>query len=226
MPDLVLYYSPGACSLAAHIALREAGLSFEGRRVVVAKGEHRQPGYLAVNPRARVPTLLIDGRPIREASGILTWIGNQSGLYPPAGSYDAAKCGEWLGWLTSTVHIAFALIWRGERFVGDTALYPALRQRGYDLVGEHFAEIEAALAASPYVLGETYSVADCNLLPFYRWGNRIGLDMRADYPAWNAHAEKLAKRPAVASALEAEEIDIHDSLPVPEGVVPPRAKTA
>lgn len=71
MGALVLYYSPGACSLAAHIALREAALPFELRRVMISKGEHLAPEYLAVNPRGRVPTLVIDGVPVTERSAIL-----------------------------------------------------------------------------------------------------------------------------------------------------------
>lgn len=221
MPQLILYFSPGACSLASHVALREWGAPFEPRRVALAKGEHLKPDYLELNPRGRVPTLVIDGKPIRENSGILTWIGLQSGLYPEAGTYAAAKCGEWLGWLTSTVHVAFALIWRGERFAHDKALYPALRQRGYDWVGEHFAEIDSALAETPYLLGDRYSVADINLLPFYRWGGRIGLDMSA-YSNWSRHAARMLERPAVREALDAEEISLYDTLPLPEGVSAPQ----
>jgi glutathione S-transferase len=218
--QLALYYSPGACSLAAHAALREWGVPFELRRVAVAKGEHLKPDYLALNPRGRVPLLIVDGKPVRENSAILTWVGQQCGLYPKVGTYEAAKCGEWLGWLTSGVHISFALIWRGERFAHDKALFPSLRQRGYDWVGEQFAEIDDALAAAPYALGEEYSVADCNLLPFYRWGGRVGLDMNA-YPAWTAWAARVRERAAVREALAAEEISLDDTLPLPDGVTPP-----
>lgn len=220
MASLALYYSPGACSLASHAALREWGARFEARRVMLAKGEHHNPEYRALNPRARVPLLIIDGKPVSENSGILTWIGMQSGLYPAPGSHAAAKCGEWLGWFTSTVHIAFALIWRGERFAHDKTLHPAIRQRGYDWVGVHFGEIEAALAQSSYVLGDALSVADFNLLPFYRWGGRIGLDMSA-YPNWGAHTLRMLERPSVRDALAVEEISLYDTLPLPDGVTLP-----
>ena len=221
MPKLALYYSPGACSLAAHAALHEWGVPFEARRVIVAKGEHLLPEYISLNPHARVPLLMIDERPIRESSGILTWIGQQSGLYPADGTFEAAKCGQWLGWLTSAVHISFAMIWRGERFTHDKALFPAIRQRGYDWIGQQFAEIEDTLAATPYVLGAAYSVADCNLLPFYRWGGRVGLDMSA-YPAWSAWVARVSQRPAVKATLAAEEISLQDTLPLPDGVIPPK----
>jgi glutathione S-transferase len=221
MSQLVLYYSPGACSLAAHVALREWGAPFEARRVTLAKGEHQTPEYLALNPRGRVPLLIIDGKPVTELSGLLTWIGQQSGLYPPDGSFEAAKCGEFLGWMTSVVHIAFALIWRGERFAEDKAMHPWLRQRGYDLVGGYFDEIETALGKSRYVLGNAFTVADCNILPFYRWGGRIGLDMNA-YPNWQAHTARMLERSSVRAAIDEEGIDLNDTLPLPEGVRAPR----
>lgn len=220
MPNLALYYSPGACSLAAHVALREWGVPFDLRRVTILKGEHQTPEYLELNPRGRVPTLIVDGKPIRESSAILTWVGQQCGLYPKAGSLEAAQCAEWLGWLTSGVHISFAMIWRGERFAHDKALHPAIRQRGYDWVGEQFAEIEAALTASPFAVGGAYTVADVNLLPFYRWGGRIGLDMAA-YPAWGTWAARMLERQTVRDACAAEEISLHDALPLPEGVTLP-----
>jgi glutathione S-transferase len=219
--DLALYYSPGACSLASHAALREWGAPFDLRRVAIAKGENLQPDYLSLNPRGRVPLLIVDGKPVRENSAILTWIGQQCGLYPRVGTYEAAKCGELLGWLTSGVHISFALIWRGERFAHDKSLFSALRQRGYDWVGEQFAEIDDALTATPFALGDEFSVADCNLLPFYRWGGRVGLDMSA-YPAWSDWAARVLERPAVRDALGAEEISLFDTLPLPEGVTPPK----
>ena len=216
-----LYYSPGACSLAAHVALREWGVPLELRRVMLAKGEHLQPDYMKLNPHARVPLLLIDGKPIRESSGILTWIGQQSGLYPADGTYEAAVCGQWLGWLTSAVHISVAMIWRGARFSHDGALHAAIRQRGYDWVGEQFAEIDDTLAKTPYALGAEFSIVDCNLAPFYRWGGRVGLDMSL-YPAWSAWAGRVGERPAVRDALAAEEVSLSDTLPLPEGVTPPK----
>lgn len=221
MSELALYYSPGACSLAAHVALREWGAPFELRRAAIIKGEHLTPEYLALNPRGRVPTLVVDGEPIRESSAILTWIGQQCGLYPKPGTLEAGKCAEWLAWLTSGVHISFAMIWRGERFAHDKALHAAIRQRGYDWVGEQFAEIENHFAGAKYAAGDSLTVADINLLPFYRWGGRIGLDMK-HYAAWGAHTERMLARRSVQDACAAEEISLYDTLPLPEGVTPPR----
>lgn len=221
MPELALYYSPGACSLAAHVALLEWGVPFDLRRAAIIKGEHQTPEYLALNPRGRVPLLIVDGQPIRENSAILTWVGQQCGLCPKPGTLEAAKCAEWLSWLTSGVHISFAMIWRGERFAHDKARHPEIRQRGYDWVGEQFAEIEAHFARSKFAVGDSYTVADINLLPFFRWGGRIGLDMKR-YPAWSEWAGRMLERAAVRDACAAEEISLHDALPLPDGVIAPK----
>ncbi|HEU0224738.1 MAG TPA: glutathione S-transferase N-terminal domain-containing protein [Steroidobacteraceae bacterium] len=211
-PSLTLYYSPGACSLAAHIALREAGLPFEARRVLIAEGEHLAPEYLAVNPRGRVPTLVIDGTPVTELSAILGWIADRSpGLAPAPGTLAAAQCAEWLGWFTSGVHISFALIWRGSRFLERNELHAELKAAGLATLRRQLADIEARLTAHDYLVGGDYSVADANALVFYRWAGRVGFDQRGDYPSWTRHAERLLQRPAVRAALAAEGIEIWPS---------------
>jgi glutathione S-transferase len=203
--DLTLCYSPGACSLAAHIALREAGHPFALKRIALAAGEHQQADYLGINPRGRIPTLVIDGNPIRELSGILTWIGQRDGrLYPAKGTIEAAKCAEWLAWLASSVHVTFAMIWRGERFANGEHLHRALRRHGLGLLRDQFNEIENDLQGKMYILGDIYSVVDPNLLVFYRWGWRMGFDMHNRYPAWSAHTARLLLRPAVEEALRVE----------------------
>jgi glutathione S-transferase len=206
---LALYYSPGACSLAAHIALREAGLRFELRRTAIAQGEHLRPEYLAVNPRGRIPTLVIRGTPVTELSAILGWIASRSrGLMPPRGTLEVLQCAEWLAWFTSAVHISFALIWRGARFLDDADLHPLLRNKGLATLRQQLGEIEARLAAHDYLVADRYSVADCNALVFYRWASRVGFDVRSAFPAWTRHAERLLERPAVRAALQVEDIEI------------------
>jgi glutathione S-transferase len=214
--QLILYYSPGACSLAAHITLRESGLAFELKPVLIAKGEHRTSEFLAINPQGRVPVLAVDGVPVTELSGILTWIGQQAtDLFPPSGTLAAARCSQWLGWLTSAVHISFALIWRPERFTDEPGIHGALRARGLASVAAQFSEIEHALTASPYALGEYYSVVDANILPFYRWGNRVGFEMRAEFPHWTAHTERLLQRDSVREAVAHEQIDLWQAADAP-----------
>jgi glutathione S-transferase len=208
-PPLKLYYSPGASSLASHILLHELGIPFTTERVVLAEGAHLRPEYLAINPRGRVPTLIVEGVAVTESSAILTWLGQQDPRFFPApGTLAAARASEWLAWLTSAVHISFAQIWRGVRFSDDVSHHDAIRARGKHALAEQFAEIEERLSAGPFALGIYYSVVDPNLLAFYRWGDRVGFSMREQYPAWTRQTERLLERPAVQQTIAAEGITV------------------
>lgn len=204
-----LFYSPGACSLAPHIILYELGRPFSVQPVVIAEGAQLKPEYLKINPRGRLPVLLVDGAAIRENSAILTWLGQQgAGLFPTIGSLPAARASEWMGWLTSAVHISFAQIWRGVRFSDDAAQHAAIRARGLVTLAEQFAEIEGALSETRFALGDSYSVVDANLMPFYRWGSRVGFAMRPRFPNWTRLTERVLDRDAVRRTIAAEGIDM------------------
>jgi glutathione S-transferase len=202
--DLRLYYAPGACSLASHIALEEAGASFQTVRLSLPDGEQRRPDYLAINPRGRVPTLVVDGVPIGENIAILTTI---AALFPraellPAEPVALGRAYERMSWLASTAHVSIAQIWRTERFTSHPAAAERLQQEGRTLVAGHFATIEAWFEGD-WVL-DRYSVLDAYVLVFWRWGQRLAFDP-SHYPKWRAHTARMLDRAAVAAALEREQ---------------------
>ena len=204
---MILYYSPGACSLVAHIALEEAEATFTPSRVVLAEGAHRTAEYLKINPHARVPALEVDGRIVTENVAILNYLALRFGAVgsvPLDVPLAAARTNELLGWFASTVHIAFAQIWRPERFTADSEVYPAIVAGGHEALGGHFAEIEGFLGTGWAVDGH-FTAADSYLLTFFRWGRRIGHDMSA-YPLWAALTERILDRPAVQRVLATEEL--------------------
>src|SRR5262245_43716632 len=108
---LTLYFTPGASSMAPHIALHEVGAPFESIPVSLARKEHRTAAYLAINPEGKVPTLLIDGRRLTEVAGILFYLARrypEAGLLP-AGDIEAeAQTVSWMSFIASTVHPARA----------------------------------------------------------------------------------------------------------------------
>jgi glutathione S-transferase len=204
-----LYYSPGACSLAVHIALYEIGQAFEAVAVRIADGAHQEASYLSINPRGLLPALDTGDFVVTEATAILMWLAQQhpdKGLWPANNSEAAARCAEWLAWISGTLHTAFALLWRPERFCSDAACNDSIKTHGQQLVATHFSEIERRLATQTWACGASFSVADIYLLPFWRWGTRIGMPMHEDYPAWSAHSAKLAERRSVQQAIAAEGI--------------------
>ncbi len=203
-----LYYSPGACSLAPHIALREVDAEFELVRIKVREGENFRPEFLAVNPRARVPALELDGKIYTETPALLVYIASLNpgaGLLPQSGSPDLARCLEWLGWLSSSLHIAYAQHWRPERFLPEGSDSAALTEFGKQTIERMNAEVEERLAG-PWLLGRRFSLADIYALPFFRWAFRVGLPMREDCPKWTAWTERMLERPAVLAAIEHEGI--------------------
>ena len=201
-----LYYSPGACSLAPHIALRETKADFEPVRVMVADRENYGAAYLAVNPRGRVPALEVDGDIYTEAAALLVYIASrapEAGLMPPAGTPAQARMLEWLAWFSNSLHIAFAHLWRPERFLPADADSGTMVDFARETIVRMNAELEERIAG-PWLLGDAYGLADIYSLPFYRWGNRIGLDMRANCPRWTEIVTRMLDRSAVAAAFDAE----------------------
>jgi len=206
---LKLFHSPGACSLVPHIALEEAGADYEPVRVLLAQGEHLAPEYLAINPHARVPALVTEQGTITENVAILNYIADRfgaAGSVPRGDPYVAGKCNELLAWFSSTVHITFALIWRAGRFSDDESIHPLIQDYGRKVVVDQFAEIEA-LAGDGWLVGNRFTAADSYALIFFRWGRRIGMDMRA-YPMWAALNARLLAEPSVQRAIASEGLEL------------------
>ena len=211
-----LYYSPGACSLAVHMALEEtaAAYTLELRSTKDGVGTSA-PDYLALNPKGRVPALLgVPGRSggadglLTEASAILIYLAE---AYPeaqllPEDAAGKARCVEWLNWLSETVHgMSFAQLWRPQRFVSDPTLFPAIQAKGRENLTEQFAYIETVLSdGRAWAVPDVFSVADLFLPVFWRWGARMGFDMHVAYPGWTGMTARALRRPAVRRAIEQE----------------------
>jgi glutathione S-transferase len=218
-----LFYSPGACSLAAHIVLEEIGLPYEVELVSASgprEGEMTATAeWKAMNPKARVPALTdvpgrIGGRAnlLTEAPAILFYLARahpSAGLLPsePAGE---ARCLEWMNYLSGSVHAtAYSQIWRPLRFVGDDKDAPPVVAKGEQCVREHYEYIERLVAdGRDWAVPGAYSIVDPYLLVFFRWGRRIGIDMSSLYPSWTRLTERIAARPAVRRVLAREGIDV------------------
>jgi glutathione S-transferase len=109
MPMLRLYLSPGSSSMAVHIALHEIGAPFETNLVSLARKENRAPAYLALNPEGKVPTLLVDGRPLTEVAAILFYLARRfpdAGLWPEGDIEAEARAISWMSFIAATIHPA------------------------------------------------------------------------------------------------------------------------
>jgi glutathione S-transferase len=207
--SIKLYYSPGACSLASHIALEEAGLDYETQKINTAEGEQRSPWYLKLNPRARVPTLTVDGEVLTENVGILTYI---AGGYPKAGlwpkdTWHQAKAVSTMAWLSNTVHPTFAHVFRPQRYTDDAQAQEAIKSHARGMYSDYLEEIDGLLAGRTWAIGDRFTVVDGYLVVFYRWGNRLQLDMKA-LANYTKLIERVTARPAVKKVMQDEGITI------------------
>ena len=207
---MIFYYARTACSLAPHVALEEVGANFEARRVDLASGQQKSPEFLAINPAGRVPALVIEGRTVTEVPALLTYAASlnpDAGLVPTTGSLSYARCFEWLGFLSSSLHVAYAQFRRPVRFVGDDfACVDALVEHGRANTIASYREVERRLGDG-WAAGETYSIADIYLLPFHGWAWRFDFDIEKECPKWTALVRRASERPAVVRALERESSD-------------------
>ncbi len=205
-----LYYSPGSCSLASHIALEELGIAYEPVLVSLKDGEHKKADYLKINPRSRVPALNVDGKILTETVAILTYLGGgyaERGLWP-RDTWRQAEALALMSWLSSTVHIDIAGIWRPERYAASVAGLDDVKATSRVQLEKHFGEIEKMLTGKTFAMGGQYTVCDPYLLVFFRWGNRLGINMKERFPMWGKHAQRVASRPTVKRVFEAEGIQL------------------
>jgi len=202
---LTLYFSPGACSMASHIALEEVGAAYEEKPTLLAKGEQKTESYLRINPRGKVPALSVDGHIITENTAILTYLARR---YPekhllPADPVGEAHCIGAMAWFSNTVHPSYQRYMRSERFAEGEAAQASVKEMGRKSFWDNCREIDALLAGKEWMMGKQYTVADPYGLVFYGWGVRGGLPMGElkNYTAWK---DRMLARPAVRKILESE----------------------
>jgi glutathione S-transferase len=206
-----LYFSPGACSVAAHIVLEEIGKPYttELMRVALASNAENitDSNYLKVNPKGRIPALHTSDGILTEAPAILVYLARkhpEAGLLPKDLEAEA-RCYEWMAWAATTAHaIAFGQIIRPQRFVSEPKDYPTVIAKGRQNLADAFGYIEAQLQGRDWAVPGGYTIADPYLLFYYRAAKSVGLPMEERFPAWAALSEKVMGRPAVRRVLEKE----------------------
>jgi glutathione S-transferase len=196
-----LYFSPGACSLASHITLREAGLPFDLKRTDT-KTKKLEDGsdYFAVNSKGSVPALrLDDGQVLTEGPAILQYLADQkpeSRLVPKAGTMERYRVLEWLNFITSEVHKGFSPLFNPA---ADAKVKEYVTQN----LEKKFDWLNKQLAGKQYLTGDAFTIADAYLFVVVNWSNVVGIDL-GRWPALKDFQARVAARPKVQEALEAE----------------------
>jgi glutathione S-transferase len=196
-----LYFSPGACSLSPHIALREAGAKFELVRAALQTHTLSDgTDYYTINPKGQVPVLeLDDGERLTEGPAILQYIADHapaSGLAPLAGTMARYRLVEWLNFITSELHKGFSPLFNAAMPAEAKKIFAAkLRER--------LAWVDRQLEGRDYLMGERFCVADGYLFTVTNWASHVGVDL-AGLDQLAAFRARVAARPAVKDAMLAE----------------------
>lgn len=198
---LKLYYSPGACSLCPHIALREAGLDFELVQVNLKEKKTKSgDDFLKINPKGYVPALgLHDGYVLTEGPAIVQWVADQkpaAEIAPANGTAERYRLQEWLTFIGTEIHKNFSPLFAAE--APDAA-----KDFSRQALVKRFAYVDEQLAGKDYLLGAQFSVADAYLFTVTNWAGYVQFDLK-DYANLRAHQARVAARPKVQEALKAE----------------------
>ena len=196
-----LYYSPGACSLSVHIALKESGLNFEA--IAAPTKTHKLADgtdYYTINPLGYVPLLVLDdGNQLREGPAIVQYIADQvpsKNLAPGNGTFARYKLQEWLTFIGTELHKGFSPLFT-----------PGMPEEAKGIAKTRLASrlqwLDGELANTLYLMGDIFTVADGYLFTVTNWSQYVGLDLSA-YPNLLAFRGRVSARPKVIEAMKAE----------------------
>jgi len=203
---LTLFYAPGACSMAAHIALEESGEKYEAKRMDLSKGEQKTPEYMKIHPLGRVPALkLDDSSPLTENTAILPFLGKRFGLWP-SDAVKEAQALSTVGFFASSVHPANAHVGRPERYTEDKAAHPGIQEMGKKTFFDYLKQIDGMYAKREW-LSDKYSVLDPYAFVFYTWAAKRGQPV-AELRNYTAMKDRMLKRPAVQRVVADEGVKV------------------
>jgi glutathione S-transferase len=202
---LTLYYAPGTCALATHLALEFSGARYEAKRLDFRQQQQRTPEYLRVNPKGRVPALVTERGVLTETPALLQYIAQsypQAGLAPLDDAFLLARGNEFNSFLCSTVHVNHAHKGRGYRWVDadDTAALEAMKKKVPQTMAESFTLIEEGMLRGPWVLGERFSTSDPYLYTLTRWLDGDGVDLNR-FPKVADHMRRMEAQPQVRKVV-------------------------
>ncbi|GIL06478.1 MAG: glutathione S-transferase [Betaproteobacteria bacterium] len=198
--SMKLYYSPGACSLAPHIVLRELGLPFSAVKVnTKTKKTEDGSDYLQINGKGYVPTLeLDDGERLTEVAVLLQYVADRApaaGLAPAQGTMERYRLQEWLNFIATEIHRGFGPLWKPDSTDDE-------KERTRARLGLRLDWLNRQLEGREYLTGR-FSVADAYLFTVLNWSQWTDVDL-AKWPALKDYAARVAARPKVQEAMKAE----------------------
>ena len=201
---LNLFFAPNTISVAVAIALEEIGASYTTKRVDFSSAEQTGDAYLAINPKGRVPTLQTQDGLITETGAILEYVHalNPAKGLVPSDTFQAAKMREAMFYFASTMHVNHAHKLRGVRWANNAESWEDMRSKVAETMTASCDYVERSLLKGPYLLGETFSLADAYLFVINTWLAGDGVDV-TQFPKIQTFMTEMEKRPSVVAVRNA-----------------------
>lgn len=199
---LKLYYSPGACAMASHIALEEAAADYEIVKIDLRARQQKTPEYLAINPAGVTPALATDQGILTENAAILTFVAQthpEAKLADMSSAFAFARMLAFNSFLGASLHPAV-----GRALFAKPPLESEAKEAALEAALVKYRLVEDHLFQGPWAMGEAYTVSDGYLSVFTRWGRQAGFLDKERFPKLNDHLDRMQARPAVQAVLAAE----------------------
>ena len=203
---LKLYYAPGTCAMASHIALQESGAAYTTERLDFKTNQQNSPEYLAINPKGRVPALVTDRGILTETPAMLAYIAQSfpaAKLAPLDDAFAFAQAQAFNSYLCSTVHVAHAHKMRGARWATEESSFADMKSKVAQTMTACFKLIERDMLRGPWVMGQQYTVCDPYLYTIGLWLEGDSVDV-STLPKVLEHRRRMSERPAVQKVLAEE----------------------
>jgi glutathione S-transferase len=199
--EIVLYYAPTACSLAPYITLTEAGADFKVETINMKKGQHRSPEYLKLNPKHKVPLLVVDGRPLSENVAIQSWIAR---TFPkakllPGDPWQELQAISLLSWCSSGIHPYLSRLNSPARVCDLPGAGESVRKIAIKHLFENYKLADVMLAGCEYFF-DHFTAPDSHFFWCFRKGLQLDLDL-SEFRNCTAHFERMTTRPSVQKLL-------------------------
>jgi len=198
-----LYYAPGTCALASHIALEEAGADYSAVRLDFKANQQQSQEYLKVNPKGRVPALVTDQGVLTETPAILAYVAQtfpNAKLAPLDDAFAFAQMQSFNSYICATVHVAHAHKGRGYRWASEESSFADMKKMVPRSVASAFELIEKGMLKGPWVMGDQYTVCDGYLYTVALWLEGDGIDLKT-LPRVVDHMKSMSERPAVKKVM-------------------------
>lgn len=198
---VTLYHSPGACSLATYISLHEAGADFDVKIISLKNNEQLNPDYVALNPKKKVPLLVVDGKKLSENVAIQTWIAETfpEARLMPSDSWDQKRALSYMGWFGAGIHPHLTRHFKPVKFCANTDTHAEIKAKAKAMYMEQLTLIETELADKTWFF-DHYTVCDSYFFWIYHRALREGFDLSV-FDRCTAHQERMHTRESVQKVL-------------------------